>query len=246
MTKVIPFEFEKFQVRAVVVSGEPWFVAADVCAALGLPDTHKAIARLDDDEKGRNSILTPGGQQDMSVVNESGLYNLVLGSRKPEARRFKKWVTAEVLPSIRKTGTYLPANAMMDTLPPAIASQIGGIIKVVVHKQLEAILSAELPRLIEGQLAKKQVGVRYGVTAGQVWSLHKLGKLKNGPQCLSRLLSTFGCQIDGAGKSEQGGRTAKIFDPDKADRAMKSGLLAHCQQYIQERTGQGALFAVKR
>lgn len=107
MSQIIPFEFESHALRVNLdAAGQPWFVAADVCAALDLPETHKAIARLDDDEKGRNSIPTPGGQQEMSVVNESGLYNLVLGSRKPEAKRFKRWITHEVLPSIRKTGAY--------------------------------------------------------------------------------------------------------------------------------------------
>jgi len=113
VSQIIPFEFESRALRVNLdAAGQPWFVAADVCAALDLPETHKAIARLDDDEKGRNSIPTPGGQQEMSVVNESGLYNLVLGSRKPEAKRFKRWITHEVLPSIRKTGSYAPAASV--------------------------------------------------------------------------------------------------------------------------------------
>jgi len=118
MSQIIPFEFESHALRVNLdAAGQPWFVAADVCAALDLPETHKAIARLDDDEKGRNSIPTPGGLQEMSVVNESGLYNLVLGSRKPEAKRFKRWITHEVLPSIRKTGAY--ASPMSITALPA-------------------------------------------------------------------------------------------------------------------------------
>lgn len=95
------------EIRTTVQNGEPWFVAADVCKALELPDTHKAIGRLDDDEKDRNSIPTPGGKQNVSVVNEAGLYSLVLGSRKPEAKAFKRWITHEVLPVIRKTGGYV-------------------------------------------------------------------------------------------------------------------------------------------
>lgn len=95
------------EIRTTVLDGEPWFVAADVCKALELPDTHKAIGRLDDDEKGKNSIPTPGGKQNVSVVNEAGLYSLVLGSRKPEAKAFKRWITHEVLPVIRKTGGYV-------------------------------------------------------------------------------------------------------------------------------------------
>lgn len=90
------------KVRVVERSGEPWFVAADVCRALGLDSTGKALTRLDDDEKGVNSIHTLGGSQMMTIINESGLYALVLGSRKPEAKAFKRWVTHEVLPAIRQ------------------------------------------------------------------------------------------------------------------------------------------------
>lgn len=99
------FQFESNEVRIVIKSGEPWFVATDVCKALDLVQTHRAIAALDDDEKGRHSMTTLGGKQEMSIINESGLYALILRSRKPEARKFAKWVTSEVLPSIRKTGS---------------------------------------------------------------------------------------------------------------------------------------------
>lgn len=95
-----------FTVRAVLRDGEPWFVAADVCAALTIGNSRDAVDRLDDDEKGVGSIDTLGGAQQVTIVNESGLYSLTLGSRKPEAKPFKKWVTSEVLPAIRKTGGY--------------------------------------------------------------------------------------------------------------------------------------------
>jgi len=85
-------------------NGDPWFVAADICAALDI--STEQIRRLDDDEKGLRTIQTLGGRQQMSVVNESGLYSLVFTSRKDEAKRFKKWVTSDVLPALRKTGVY--------------------------------------------------------------------------------------------------------------------------------------------
>lgn len=94
------------ELRVVVREGEPWFVAADVCKALEIKDTWNSMQRLDDDEKGTCSISTLGGKQEMFIVNEPGLYSLVLGSRKPEAKAFKRWVTHEVLPSIRKNGMY--------------------------------------------------------------------------------------------------------------------------------------------
>lgn len=91
--------------------GEPLFVAKDVCAALGLGNSRQALARLDDDEKGVISTDTPGGEQQMQAVNEPGLYVLVLSSRKPEAKAFKRWVTHEVLPALRREGGYMVARA---------------------------------------------------------------------------------------------------------------------------------------
>ena len=112
---VIPFSFEKLQVRVVKRDGgEPWFVAADVCAALELDNITMALKRLDADEQALISIEgreAGNGAQSHNIINESGLYSLVLGSRKPEAKRFKKWVTSEVLPAIRKTGVYVAPGA---------------------------------------------------------------------------------------------------------------------------------------
>lgn len=96
--------FQNNRVRILDRNGDPWFVAKDVCDVLDIDTTQ--TRRLDEDEKGLCSIQTPGGQQEMVCVNESGLYTLVLGSRKPEAKAFKRWVTHEVLPAIRQTGHY--------------------------------------------------------------------------------------------------------------------------------------------
>ena len=104
-----PFAFEGRQVRIITDEhGIPWFVAADVCAALGVGNSRQAFTRLDDDERGVISSDTLGGKQSMAAVNEPGLYSLILSSRKPEAKRFKRWVTHEVLPAIRRTGRYAP------------------------------------------------------------------------------------------------------------------------------------------
>lgn len=91
--------------RTVTINNEPWFVAADVCRALELDRT--ATRRLDEDEKGVHSTHTHGGDQEITVVSEPGLYSLVLGSRKPEARQFKRWITHDVIPAIRSHGGYL-------------------------------------------------------------------------------------------------------------------------------------------
>lgn len=91
-------------VRTIIRDGEPWFVAADVCRALDVDST--ATRRLDDDEKGLHSTQTLGGEQNMTIVNEPGLYSLVLSSRKPEAKAFKRWITHDVIPAIRRHGMY--------------------------------------------------------------------------------------------------------------------------------------------
>ena len=110
------FENPEFgAVRSILIDGDPWFVAADVCKALEIEKTNRALSRLDDDEKGAHSVSTPGGRQRMSIISESGLYSLILGSRKPEARAFKRWITHEVIPSIRKHGAYMTDN-LLDAL----------------------------------------------------------------------------------------------------------------------------------
>lgn len=112
MDEMIVFEDGNFgKIRTVIRNDEPWFVAADVCRALEVGDAHVALRRLDDDEKGGCSVPTPGGNQNVSVVSEPGLYSLALGSRKPEARAFKRWITHEVIPSIRKRGMYATPQA---------------------------------------------------------------------------------------------------------------------------------------
>ncbi len=104
--KVFTFNPSNQPIRVEVINNEPYFAAKDVCQALGLENNRQAVSRLDEDEKGVIISDTPGGKQRLSAVNESGLYNLIFQSRKPEAKAFRKWVTSEVLPSLRKTGTY--------------------------------------------------------------------------------------------------------------------------------------------
>lgn len=118
------FSFENFPVRAINRNGEIWFVAADVCAVLDIKNTSDALKNLDDDECltldiGEGQKIGRGGAQKFNIINESGLYALILRSRKPEAKRFRKWVTSEVLPAIRKTGAYIHAPAMRPALTTA-------------------------------------------------------------------------------------------------------------------------------
>ena len=125
MTDIVPFGNDDYDLRTLLIDGEPWFVAADVCAALELGNVTRAVGGLDDDEKGLHTVKTPGGDQQLNVISESGLYSLILRSRKPEARPFKRWVTHDVLPALRKTGTYtvpeaLPARREREADKPAV------------------------------------------------------------------------------------------------------------------------------
>lgn len=117
----LTFTFSSQALRVIMRDGEPWFVAADVCAALTIGNVTDALKRLDDDEQTLVSIegQAGNGAQSQNLINESGLYSLILGSRKPEAKKFKKWVTSEVLPAIRKTGRYVAPQAQ----PPVKASE---------------------------------------------------------------------------------------------------------------------------
>lgn len=115
-SNVIPFRFEKREVRTLIIGDQPWFVASDVASALLYRDAFNMHRNLDDDEKDTQIVSTPGGDQEMLVINQSGLYSAILRSRKAEAKRFKKWVTAEVLPAIRKHGRYIDNSNKMATL----------------------------------------------------------------------------------------------------------------------------------
>lgn len=113
-TEIQRFEFKGAALRTLTdENGEPWFVAKDVCDILGHSNVSMALDRLDDDERSKSNL---GRQGETNIVNEAGLYVLVLGSRKPEAHEFKRWVTHDVLPQIRRTGGYIPASETDDDI----------------------------------------------------------------------------------------------------------------------------------
>lgn len=140
------------QVRVQELDNELWFVAKDVCECLGLGDTSKAVGRLDADEKGTNSIPTPGGHQNLLTVNEYGLYSLVLSSRKPEAKEFKRWITHDVIPAIRKTGSY--SMAIPQTLPEALRAYAN---EVESHNATKAIVAQQEQQIAEFKPVKDYV-----------------------------------------------------------------------------------------
>ena len=172
MTKIQVFEYQNNKVRTVDMDGEPWFVLKDVCGVLGLTDTNRTAERLDSDELTRTTLVSGGQNREMYVINESGLYNVILRSDKPEAKPFRKWVTSEVLPSIRKTGSY---NA-----PQLTRSQLLATALIAAHEELEEkdkqietmkpkalfadAVSASSQSILVGEMAKllSQNGIQMG------------------------------------------------------------------------------------
>ena len=144
-TQLTPFQFDSTRVRTITDDqGSIWFVAADVCEALKIRNNREAISRLDDDEKGISRLATIGGKQSLTIINESGLYSLILTSRKPEAKAFKKWITSEVLPSIRDTYNIIEAlnnfevpDDVPDMYVYAIKNTSTGNIKLGISKNPE-------------------------------------------------------------------------------------------------------------
>ena len=172
------FSFEGAEVRTVIRDGEPWWVAADIAAALGLSNLHSSLSLLDEDEKGIHTMETLGGAQQVVIVNEPGLYSLILRSRKPAAKVFKRWVTHEVLPAIRKHGRYevTPAHSreitaaagpvpyreqaeilsiLRPVLPEAYATATGKVIMARVMGERPELESSETPLYASTFLAEK-------------------------------------------------------------------------------------------
>ena len=199
MNELQVFENPAFgQVRTVTKDGEPWFVAADVCRALEHSNVTVALDRLDDDEKAKFNLGLRGG--DTGCVNEPGLYSLVLGSRKPEAKNFKRWITHEVIPSIRKTGSYsiqepetpaqLRAKAMMinaktrlfnaamkavdrfQMLPVALEA-----LGIPMIEEFTGVKTGYRPR-IETTYSATELGAEFGVSANRIGRIAKDNGLK--------------------------------------------------------------------
>ena len=182
MNELQIFKSHEFgEIRTTIQNGEPWFVAADVCKALDIENNRKATNRLDDDEK--NTVTLSDGNRrnpNTTIVNEAGLYSLVLGSRKPEAKAFKRWITHEVLPTIRRTGGYVnSAEAFIGHYLPYADESTRTMFRAQLKaiEELNAKIEADKPKvlfadavsssdttILVGEMAKilKQNGVDIG------------------------------------------------------------------------------------
>lgn len=144
------YKSEKFgEIRTLNLSGEPWFAAVDVCIALDLSNPTIAVSRLDEDERAKFNL---GRQGDATIVNEPGLYTLILGSRKPEAKPFKRWITHEVIPAIRKHGAYISPNAEAVQVTPTIEQYIASA-------RIIATCRADRLRMVIGLLDKAGISM---------------------------------------------------------------------------------------
>lgn len=139
------FNYEAQEVRTFTIEGKPWFVAKDVCDILGLTNPTKALMRLDADER---SNLKLGRQGETNIVNEYGLYSLILSSRKPEAKAFKRWITHEVIPSIRKDGMYMTsqvAQSVLDNPTGFLAHAVLVADKEI--QRLNSVINQQVPKV---------------------------------------------------------------------------------------------------
>ena len=165
MNELQIFENPEFgTIRTVEINGEPWLVGKDVAAALGYEKPTDAVRKhVDREDRGVSKIETPSGTQDMTIINESGLYSLILSSKLPGAKKFKRWVTSEVLPAIRKTGGYM-APAMESTLADLTAAVQLLTERLDAMAERETPVSAPLAALPDGE--SRQVP---GIAAKKRW-----------------------------------------------------------------------------
>lgn len=192
------FNNEKFgEIRCIVKDKEPWFVANDICIALHIKNNRDAISRLDDDEKDVGLIDTLGGEQNCTIINEAGLYSLVLSSRKPEAKEFKRWVTHDILPTIRKHGIY----ATDDTLDKIVNNPDFGIRLLTElkterekSKQLQSQIEKDKPKVLFAESVESSVN---SVLVSDLATILKQNNINTGQNRLFKWLRDNGYLIKG-------------------------------------------------
>lgn len=169
------WNYESSEIRTVQVNGEPWFVLSDVCKVLEISNSRNISSRLEPDEKGVTLVDTLGGAQQMTIINESGLYTVILRSDKPQAKPFRKWVTSEVLPSIRKHGSYSVQSQFADLSP-----QLQVLIQMETRqKQIEARQAEQATALagLEQKLQNTCEVIALDKTAWRKDSEHLINKI---------------------------------------------------------------------
>lgn len=196
------FNYQDKQVRTVEKDGEPWWVLKDVCEVLEMGSPHKVAERLEEDERNQIPVTDSiGRQQETTIINESGLYNVILRSDKPQAKPFRKWVTSEVLPALRKTGSYSlkpmtdyqqmmaetrrrNARVQSARILTQLAKQYHGttyeqILNAHATKELTGEYLLPLPKLEQKTFSAEEIGQKIGISAHKVGQLANKAGLKN-------------------------------------------------------------------
>lgn len=225
---IVAFKYEEQQVRTIEKNGEPWFVGKDVAAILGYSDTADAVKKhVDPEDKGVGEMPTPGGKQRIMLINESGLYSLILSSKLPTAKEFKRWVTSEVLPSIRKTGEYKITPAQQNRLDimernsrareASLWLRISAQVKSDTYRQVCASYASTvlagrevipLPQTTQHHYSATEIGEMFGISK----------------QAIGNLANTYGMKTDeyGAWYHDKSPYSAKEVDVFKYnDRAVQ-------------------------
>lgn len=225
---IVAFKYEEQQVRTIEKNGEPWFVGKDVAEILGYSDTAQAVRKhIDNEDKGVVEMTTPGGKQPVTIINESGLYSLILSSKLPTAKEFKHWVTSEVLPSIRKTGEYKITPAQQNRLDimernsrareASLWLRISAQVKSDTYRQVCASYASTvlagrevipLPQTTQHHYSATEIGQMFGVSK----------------QAIGNLANTYGMKTDeyGAWYHDKSPYSAKEVDVFKYnDRAVQ-------------------------
>nr|DAN97048.1 MAG TPA: repressor domain protein [Caudoviricetes sp.] len=225
---IVAFKYNEQQVRTIEKNGEPWFVGKDVAEILGYSDTAQAVRKhIDNEDKGVVEMTTPGGKQPVTIINESGLYSLILSSKLPTAKEFKHWVTSEVLPSIRKTGEYKITPAQQNRLDimernsrareASLWLRISAQVKSDTYRQVCASYASTvlagrevipLPQTTQHHYSATEIGAMFGVSK----------------QAIGNLANTYGMKTDeyGAWYHDKSPYSAKEVDVFKYnDRAVQ-------------------------
>lgn len=215
---IVAFKYNEQQVRTIEKNGEPWFVGKDVAEILGYSDTAQAVRKhIDNEDKGVVEMTTPGGKQPVTIINESGLYSLILSSKLPTAKEFKHWVTSEVLPSIRKTGEYKITPAQQNRLDimernsrareASLWLRISAQVKSDTYRQVCASYASTvlagrevipLPQTTQHHYSATEIGQMFGVSK----------------QAIGNLANTYGMKTDeyGAWYHDKSPYSAKEVD----------------------------------
>lgn len=225
---IVAFKYNEQQVRTIEKNGEPWFVGKDVAEILGYSDTAQAVRKhIDNEDKGVVEMTTPGGKQPVTIINESGLYSLILSSKLPTAKEFKHWVTSEVLPSIHKTGEYKITPAQQNRLDimernsrareASLWLRISAQVKSDTYRQVCASYASTvlagrevipLPQTTQHHYSATEIGAMFGVSK----------------QAIGNLANTYGMKTDeyGAWYHDKSPYSAKEVDVFKYnDRAVQ-------------------------